>query len=250
MSKKKQNPSNPMLTSGGIQWTGYTWNPTSGCTKIGAGCKNCYAEILANRMKNHPNKKVADRYRNGFKPTYQAQSLGVPLRLKKPRWIFVNSMSDLFHESFDLAYIQAVFGIMNQCTQHKFQVLTKRSERLAKVAKHLTWSDNIWMGVSVENEKSLSRIDGLRQVPTENRFLSIEPLLEAIPNLNIDGINWVIVGGESGNGYRQMRESWATPIRDLCLKEGVPFFFKQWGGKVSKSGGKVLQGRTWCEMPA
>lgn len=238
------------INAKGIQWTDTTWNPMTGCSKIGAGCKFCYAEILANRMKLHPNPKVADRYRNGFKPTLQADKLGVPYSWKEPRWVFVNSMSDMFHDDFDLSYIRALFDVMNRTPRHQYQILTKRAERLAKVAKDLTWGDNIWIGVSVEDQKAMSRIEWLRKVPTENRFLSIEPLLEPLPYLDLSGINWVIVGGESGKYFRPMKESWVTPIRDYCLRENIPFFFKQWGGKRSKSNGKELQGQHWCEMPA
>lgn len=239
----------PMVTAQGIQWTSKTWNPMSGCSKISAGCKNCYMFDNANRMKGHPNKKVSDRYRNGAEPTYQADKLGDPYRWKGSHWVFVNSMSDMFHERFNTAYIKACFDVMNRNPQHHFQVLTKRSERLVKVAKELTWSDNIWMGVSVENQIALKRVEHLRQVPTKNLFLSIEPLLEPLPYLNLDDIGWVIVGGESGKNFRPMKESWVTPIRDYCLREGIPFFFKQWGGKRSKSNGKELQGVEWCEMP-
>lgn len=240
----------PIVTDKGIQWTSKTWNPMTGCTKISPACKLCYAKKKAEMMQNHPNKKVADRYRHGFKPTIQADKLGEPYKWRGSHWVFVNSMSDIFHEDFGFAYIQAVFDVMNRCPQHKFQVLTKRSDRMLKLSKHLNWTDNIWMGVSVEDQKRQYRIEHLRQMPTENRFLSIEPLLEPLPFLDLTGIGWVIVGGESGKGHRPIKESWVTPIRDYCLREDIPFFFKQWGGNTSKAGGKELQGQKWCEMPA
>jgi len=242
--------SEPIVTDKGIAWTSKTWNPMTGCSKISPACKNCYAKTLADRMKLHPNAKVADRYRHGFAPTLQADKLGEPYKWRGSHWVFVNSMSDIFHEAFSLAYIQAVFDVMNRTPQHNYQVLTKRSERMLELSKHLTWSDNIWMGVSVEDQKRQYRIEHLRQMPTENRFLSIEPLLEPLPFLDLTGIGWVIVGGESGKGHRPIKESWVTPIRDYCLRESIPFFFKQWGGKTPKSKGKELQGQQWCEMPA
>lgn len=244
------NQSEPIVTDKGIAWTSKTWNPMTGCSKISPACKNCYAKTLADRMKLHPNAKVADRYRHGFTPTLQADKLGEPYKWRGSHWVFVNSMCDIFHEDFSLAYIQAVFDVMNRTPQHNYQVLTKRSERMLELSKHLTWSDNIWMGVSVEDQKRQYRIEHLRQMPTENRFLSIEPLLEPLPFLDLTGIGWVIVGGESGKGHRPIKESWVTPIRDYCLRESIPFFFKQWGGARSKSNGKELQGQQWCEMPA
>ena len=234
-----------MSDSSGIEWTDSTWNPVTGCTKVSPGCKNCYAERLALRLRAMRN----PRYQNGFAVTLHPDQLTLPLRWRKPRRIFVNSMSDLFHEAIPDDFICQVFEVMAQADWHVFQVLTKRSERLASLAHRLPWAPNIWQGVSVESDRYTPRIDHLRTVPAAVRFLSIEPLLGPIPNLTLDDIDWVIVGGESGPGRRSMAAGWAREIRDQCVRAGVAFFFKQWGGRTPKTGGRVLDSRTWDEMP-
>ena len=228
-----------------IEWTESTWNPVTGCTKISDGCKNCYAERLAKRLKAMGQKN----YRNGFKLTLQEQALELPLNWKKPKTIFVNSMSDLFHKDVPLDYIQKVFKTMAKADWHQFQVLTKRSDRLLEFTKDLDWKPHIWMGVSVENQKVTHRIDELRETDAHIKFLSIEPLLSSLPNLDLSGIDWVIVGGESGPRARPMNEEWVLEIKEQCKAFGVPFFFKQWGGVWKKKTGRTLQGRTWDEMP-
>lgn len=235
-----------MADRSAIEWTEATWNPITGCTKVSPGCKHCYAERLARRLQamGHPN------YASGFALTLHEHVLELPLQWKTPRVIFVNSMSDLFHENVPLTFIHQVFEIMNQAHWHQFQVLTKRSARLFELSNDLPWAPNIWMGVSVENQRYVYRIDHLRQTRAAIRFLSLEPLLGPLPNLDLTGIHWVIVGGESGPGARPMQEDWVTDIRDQCLEAGVPFFFKQWGGVHKKKAGRSLQGRTWDEMPA
>ncbi len=234
-----------MANRTGIEWTDATWNPVTGCTKISPGCKHCYAERLALRLKAMGNR----RYRNGFAVTLQPDQLILPLRWRQPRFIFVNSMSDLFHKAVPDDYIQRVFDVMVLANWHVFQILTKRSQRLATLAPHLPWPSNIWQGVSLENASYVWRITHLRQVPAAIRFLSVEPLLGPIPNLPLDGIHWVIVGGESGGGRREMAPEWVREVRDQCLAAEVPFYFKQWGGRTPKSRGRVLDGRTWEEMP-
>jgi protein gp37 len=228
-----------------IEWTDATWNPVTGCTKISPGCKHCYAERLAVRLQAMGN----PRYRNAFDVTLHPDQIELPLRWRRPRRIFVNSMSDLYHEAVPDEYIQRVFDVMVRAEQHVFQVLTKRSERLPEIARRLPWPPNVWQGVSVENADYVARIADLRQVPAAVRFLSVEPLLGAIPKLPLDGIHWVICGGESGHERRELSPEWACLIRDQCVRMGVPFFFKQWGGRTSKSGGRVLDGRTWDQMP-
>jgi protein gp37 len=228
-----------------IEWTESTWNPVTGCTKISDGCKNCYAERLAKRLKAMGQKN----YRNGFKLTLQPQALELPLSWKKPKTIFVNSMSDLFHKDVPLGFIQKVFKTMAKADWHQFQVLTKRSDRLLEFSKELDWKPHIWMGVSVENEKVIHRIDDLRETDAHIKFLSIEPLLGSLSNLNLRGMDWVIVGGESGPKARPMKEEWVLEIKDQCESFGVPFFFKQWGGVWKKKTGRTLQGKTWDEMP-
>jgi len=235
-----------MADKSAIEWTEATWNPTTGCTKISTGCKNCYAERLAHRLQAMGNPK----YANGFQLTLHEDALEIPLRWKKPRMIFVNSMSDLFHEDIPLEFIRRVFGIMQTAHWHTYQVLTKRAERLAELAPNLPWPPNVWVGVTVEEQRYTHRIDLLRTVPAAVRFLSLEPLLGPLPNLNLEGIHWVIVGGESGPGARPLRPEWVTDIRDQCQKAGVPFFFKQWGGVHKKRAGRTLEGRTWNQMPA
>ena len=228
-----------------IEWTESTWNPVTGCTKISDGCKNCYAERLAKRLKAMGQKN----YQNGFKLTLQEQALELPLSWKKPKTIFVNSMSDLFHKDVPLTFIQKVFKTMAKADWHQFQVLTKRSDRLLEFSKVLDWKPHIWMGVSVENQKVTHRIDELRETDAHIKFLSIEPLLSSLPNLDLSGIDWVIVGGESGPKARPMKEEWVLEIKDQCKAFGVPFFFKQWGGVWKKKTGRTLQGKTWDEMP-
>jgi len=233
------------LSSSKIEWTDSTWNPLTGCNKVSPGCKNCYAERMALRLKamGNPN------YENGFTLTMHENSLHLPLTWKTPQNIFVNSMSDLFHEEVPLEYIQQVFEVMKQASWHTFQVLTKRSARLAKISSKIQWPENVWMGVSVENNDYKFRIDHLRGSKSKIKFLSIEPLLGPIQDLDLENINWVIVGGESGPKSRKMEEDWVIQIRDVCLEKNVPFFFKQWGGTNKKKNGRLLQGRTWDEMP-
>lgn len=229
-----------------IEWTEATWNPVTGCTKVSAGCKNCYAERMAKRLKA----MGVPQYRNGFKLTIQPEMLDVPRRWKRPRKVFVNSMSDLFHPQVPLSFIQQVFKVMNDCPQHTFQILTKRPEIAAEYSKELKWSHNIWMGTSVENMLVVHRIKDLVRVRAKVRFLSLEPLLGPLPRLPLSGIHWVIVGGESGPRARPMEEHWVTQIRDRCIAQSVPFFFKQWGGVNKKKTGRKLQGEYWNEMPA
>lgn len=223
-----------------------TWNPVTGCTKISPGCKHCYAETMAKRLVA----MGSPRYRNGFKITLQDDLVDLPKRWRNPRTIFVNSMSDLFHPDIPVEFIQRVFKTMNECPQHIFQVLTKRADRLVELSTEVTWSPNIWMGVSVENQKYAVRADLLKQVPAQVRFLSVEPLLGAIPNLPLAGIHWVIVGGESGRGARPMESKWVREIFHQCRAEKVPFFFKQWGGVQKQMTGRKLFGRTYDEMPS
>jgi protein gp37 len=234
-----------MAHGSSIEWTEATWNPVTGCTKISAGCKHCYAERMAKRLRA----MGTPQYANGFKLTLQPGMLELPLRWKKPRTIFVNSMSDLFHMDVPLEYIQRVFEVMNRCPQHTFQVLTKRPEIAAEYARGLKWGKNIWMGTSVENMLVARRILDLRQIPAQVRFLSLEPLLGPLPKLSLEGIHWVIVGGESGPGSRVMEAGWVRQIRERCVAQGVPFFFKQWGGVQKSRTGRELDGRTWDEMP-
>jgi len=228
-----------------IEWTESTWNPVTGCTKVSPGCAHCYAERIALRLQamGHPN------YVNGFKVTIHEHMLALPLRWKKPQMIFVNSMSDLFHEDVPLEFIQKVFDVMRRASWHIFQVLTKRSQRLLELNPEIDWPPNVWMGVSVENQDYIFRIEHLRQTNAHLKFLSLEPLLGPLPNLDLRGIDWVIVGGESGPGARPIKEEWVIDIRDQCRAANIPFFFKQWGGVRKKRTGRVLQGRTWNEMP-
>lgn len=234
-----------MATGSAIEWTNSTWNPVTGCTKISPGCKHCYAERMAKRLKAMGQKN----YANGFSLTLQPHMLELPLKWKTPQTIFVNSMSDLFHQSVPLEYIQRVFAVMNDARWHTFQVLTKRADRLAKLSSHLNWTENIWMGVSVESADYVDRIDQLRSCGAHIKFLSLEPLLGPLANLNLDSIDWVIVGGESGPNSRPIRPEWVTEIRDQCLAAEVPFFFKQWGGVNKAKAGRKLHGRTWDQMP-
>ncbi|MEE8169717.1 MAG: phage Gp37/Gp68 family protein, partial [Phycisphaerae bacterium] len=214
-----------MAQNSSIEWTEATWNPVTGCTKISPGCKNCYAERMAKRL----HAMGLPQYRNGFRVTLQPGALGLPLQWRKPRIIFVNSMSDLFHEAVPLEFIRQTYSVMEQASQHTFQVLTKRPERALACADDLPWPDNLWLGTSVETALYVHRIRTLQRVPAKTRFLSVEPLLGPIPRLPLTGIHWVIVGGESGPGARPMEAAWVRQIRDRCRFYGVPFFFKQWG---------------------
>ncbi len=230
-----------------IEWTESSWNPITGCSKISNGCKNCYAERLALRLK----KMGVRKYRNGFRLTLHPEALDEPLKWKTSRMIFVCSMSDLFHEDVPDYFIKEVFRVMNDAAMHTFQVLTKRAERLAEFADKVEWTNNIWAGVTVESEKYLYRIDYLKRVPAAVRFVSMEPLLGPVPGLRevIKGVNWVIVGGESGPNARPMKAEWVREIRDICAEFGVPFFFKQWGGVNKKKAGRLLDGKEYNEIP-
>ncbi len=234
-----------MAGKSSIEWTEATWNPLTGCTKISPGCKHCYAERMAKRLKAMRNPS----YKNEFKLTLHEHLIDVPLKWRKPSVIFVNSMSDLFQAGVPTSFIQSVFATMNEADWHVFQVLTKRPENVRELSSQLTWSDNIWMGTSVENADYTWRIDELRETGATIKFLSLEPLLGPLNDLNLEGIDWVIVGGESGPGARPMNPEWVTDIRDQCRKSGVAFFFKQWGGVFKKRTGRELDGRTWDEMP-
>jgi protein gp37 len=234
-----------MASNSHIEWTDATWNPVTGCTKISPGCKHCYAERLAKRL--HAMGQA--NYRNGFRVTLQPQMLELPLRWRSPKRIFVNSMSDLFHEDVPTEYIKQVFEVMRRADWHQYQVLTKRSERVRQLSKQLPWAPQIWMGVSVENEKYAFRIDDLRKTDAHVKFLSLEPLLGPLRKLNLRGIDWAIVGGESGPCARPVDPEWVTDLRDQCLKACVPFFFKQWGGVQKRKTGRTLEGRTWDQMP-
>lgn len=234
-----------MSTSSHIEWTDATWNPVTGCTKISPGCKNCYAERLANRLKA----MGQHNYRNGFDVTLHEHMLDRPLQWRRPRQVFVNSMSDLFHEKVPMSFIQRVFSVMERASWHQYQVLTKRSERLLKLSNGLSWHPHIWMGVSVENAASLERVDHLRRTGAHVKFLSIEPLLGRLEALDLRGIDWVIVGGESGPRARGIDPDWVREIRDRCIMASVPFFFKQWGGVMKARAGRVLDGRTWDSLP-
>lgn len=234
-----------MAAQSAIEWTGSTWNPVTGCTKISSGCLNCYAERMALRLKAMGQKN----YRNGFELTCHQHALDMPLRWKKPQMVFVNSMSDLFHQKVPKGFVLDVFSTMRQARQHQYQILTKRAERLADLSSELPWLDNIWMGVSVEDADYKHRIDYLRYIGANTKFLSLEPLLGDLGELNLDEIDWVIVGGESGPGARPIEIDWVRSIREQCLAQGVPFFFKQWGGRNKKKAGRLLDGKTWDQMP-
>jgi protein gp37 len=228
-----------------IEWTDTTWNPTTGCNKVSAGCKFCYAEVMTKRLKGMGQEK----YKDGFALRMHPDTLSDPYLWRKPRFVFVNSMSDLFHEDVPLSFIKHVFNVMNECPNHTFQVLTKRAERLANVSRHLKWTPNIWMGVSVEDSRVINRIDYLRDTDAAIKFLSCEPLIGGLPNLNLKGIDWLIVGGESGHKPRPMEPEWVEDILKQCKHAHVAFFFKQWGGRDKKKNGRMLNGRTYDEMP-
>lgn len=233
------------MASSSMEWTELTWNPTTGCDKLSAGCKFCYAEVMSRRLKA----MGIDKYKDGFQIRTHESALEIPYGWKKPAMVFVNSMSDLFHKEVTLEFIQRVFEVMNNCPHLIFQVLTKRADRLQELASDLRWTQNIWMGVSVEDEKVTDRIDHLRKVPAAVRFLSCEPLIGPLPNLKLRGIDWVIVGGESGPNPRPMAPEWAVEIRDQCQKRDVPFFFKQWGGRNKKAAGRELEGAHYDSFP-
>jgi protein gp37 len=228
-----------------IEWTEETWNPTTGCDKVSQGCKFCYAEVMSKRLKAMGQPK----YINGFNLTLHENELERPYKWKKPRVVFVNSMSDLFHKDVPLSFLQKVFKTMNDNPQHTFQVLTKRADRLADISPQLEWTPNIWMGVSVENQDVVDRIEFLRGTGAYIKFLSLEPLLGPLPNLDLSKIDWVIVGGESGRKARPMQKSWVEDLQAQCSRNNVPFFFKQWGGRNKKKAGRVLNGRTYDEYP-
>jgi protein gp37 len=230
----------------GIEWTEATWNPVTGCDKVSPGCAHCYAETFAERWRGiggHP-------YEQGFDLRLWPERLDVPLRWRRPRVIFVNSMSDLFHPRVPFEFIRRVFDVMAEADHHVFQVLTKRHERVAELARDLPWPGNVWMGVSIENRRWVRRADCLRRVPAAVRFVSAEPLLGPLDELDLAGIDWLIAGGESGPRHRPVRPEWVRDLRDKCQAARVPFFFKQWGGRTSKAGGRVLDERVWSEMPA
>ena len=229
-----------------IEWTEATWNPVTGCDKISPGCKHCYAEVMARRLHG----MGQANYRNGFDLTLHPQMLERPLGWRTPQVILVNSMSDLFHKDVPLAFVRRVFDVMGRATWHTFQVLTKRAERLEELATQLPWPGNVWMGVSIEREDYAYRAQHLRRTPAAVKFLSLEPLLGPLPHLELRGIDWVIVGGESGPRARPMREDWAVDILGQCRAASVPFFFKQWGGRNKKAAGRLLKGRAFDEMPA
>jgi len=229
-----------------IEWTESTWNPVTGCTKISPGCKHCYAERMTRRLQA----MGLEKYASGFRVTVHERLLDVPLGWKTPQMIFVNSMSDLFHEDVPEGFIHKVLDVMHRAWWHTFQVLTKRSARLEELDQVIHWPANVWLGVSIENEHYLFRADHLRHTRARIKFLSLEPLLGPLPTLDLRGIAWVIVGGESGPGARPMAKEWVVDIREQCLAARVPFFFKQWGGVRKNRAGRLLQGRTWDQMPS
>lgn len=235
-----------MARGSGIEWTEATWNPVTGCDKVSPGCKHCYAERMALRLQAMGQANYVD----GFELRLQPHMLELPLRWARPQTVFVNSMSDLFHADVPLAYVRRVFDVMARAHWHRFQVLTKRAERLEELDSEIEWPANVWMGVSVESERYVGRIERLRATGARIKFLSLEPLLGPLPALDLRGIDWVIVGGESGAGARPMELAWVTDLRDQCRRGGVPFFFKQWGGRNKKRAGRSLEGRVWDEMPA
>lgn len=233
------------MAQSSIEWTELTWNPTTGCTKISPGCKFCYAEVMARRLKA----MGLEKYKNGFKLAIHEDTLEIPYSWSGSKMVFVNSMSDLFHKDIPLSFIKKVFNVMNENPQHTFQVLTKRSDILLKYDKELTWSPNIWMGVSIEDQTFTNRIDDLRKTSAWVKFLSCEPLLGPLPNLNLRYIDWVIVGGESGRKPRPMKAEWVIDIKNQCTQNKVAFFFKQWGGTNKKKTGRILNGKTYDAMP-
>lgn len=235
-----------MSTRSGIEWTETTWNPVTGCSKISPGCAHCYAERMASRLQA----MGVGKYRRGFDVAVHQTALDEPLRWRQPRLVFVNSMSDLFHASVPAPFIEAVFEVMNRAGRHTFQVLTKRPDRVRQLEGRVRWTPNIWLGVSIESERWLGRRALLAETGARTRFLSLEPLLGPLPGLDLGGIDWVIAGGESGPCARPIEAAWVRAIRDVCVHENVPFFFKQWGGVFKKRTGRTLDGRTWDQMPA
>ena len=233
------------MAQSSIEWTEMTWNPTTGCSKISTGCKFCYAEIMSKRLKA----MGVEKYKDNFEVRTHDEALKIPYTWKHSKVVFVNSMSDLFHKEIPLEFIQKVFKVMNDNPQHVFQVLTKRAERLLELHTELKWTHNIWMGVSVENAKEKHRIDDLRKINARVKFLSLEPLLAHLGEINLENIDWVIVGGESGHKPRKMDAEWVLDIQEQCKEKSVAFFFKQWGGKNKKANGRILNGRTYDEMP-
>lgn len=228
-----------------IEWTENTWNPITGCSKISEGCVNCYAYDLALR----PQRMGNEKYANGFKVTLHERTLQEPLKWKKPSLVFVNSMSDLFHETVPIEFIQKVFSVMNKASWHTFQVLTKRADRLLEISQKLNWTPNIWQGVTVENDSNKYRIDYLREVPSEVRFVSFEPLIGEVFDVDLSGVAWAIVGGESGARAREMKPEWVLSLKRQCEEQGIMFYFKQWGGRNKKKTGRIFQGKTWDDMP-
>lgn len=244
-----------MADKSSIEWTEATWNPTTGCDRISVGCDNCYALTLAKRLKAMGNAKYqtdGDPRTSGpgFGVALHPEALDIPRRWKQPRVVFVNSMSDLFHAQVPTPFIRQVFDVMAETPRHTYQLLTKRPKRLARLADQLPWPANVWMGVTVENGATRWRADELRKVPAAVRFISAEPLLEPLPDFNLEGIDWLIAGGESGRGFRPVEGPWLTDLRDQCRSAGTAYFFKQWGGARPKSNGRELDGRTWSEMPS
>ncbi|HEY8810480.1 MAG TPA: phage Gp37/Gp68 family protein [Solirubrobacterales bacterium] len=234
-----------MADQSAIEWTEATWNPVTGCDQVSPGCAHCYAKTFAERWTGIP----GHPYEQGFRLRLWPERLQHPLKWKRPRRIFVNSMSDLFHECVPDEFVADVFEVMERADHHVFQILTKREERLLDLAPDLPWPSNVWMGVSIENRRFVHRADALREVPAEVRFISAEPLLGPLDGLDLDGIDWLIAGGESGPGHRRVDEDWLLTLRDRCREENVAFFFKQWGGHRPKSNGRELDGRTWDEYP-
>lgn len=233
------------MSRSAIEWTEVTWNPVTGCTKVSDGCKFCYAERMANRLQA----MGLGEYRQGFSVTVHDNTLGEPLTWRKPRLVFVNSMSDLFHDAVPSTFIEAVFKVMNRASRHTFQVLTKRPGRVVLLNDRLSWTPNIWLGTSIESERWIGRLERLRETSARTRFLSLEPLLGPLRGIPLQGVDWVIVGGESGPGARPMEAEWVREIRDNCVRCDVPFFFKQWGGVFKKKTGRTLDGRTWDQLP-
>lgn len=243
-----------MADRSAIEWTQATWNPTTGCDRLSAGCDNCYALTLAARLQRMGSAKYQQdgdprTSGPGFGLALHHAALNVPRRWRAPRMIFVNSMSDLFHAKVPIDFIREVFTVIAETPQHTYQLLTKRARRLRRLAPELKWPTNLWMGVSVENIDVLDRVDDLRSVPAAVRFLSCEPLLGPLVGLDLTGIDWLITGGESGVDARPVKQEWVRLLRDRCVEQQVPFFFKQWGGRTAKSGGRQLDGRMWNEMP-
>lgn len=234
------------MSQSSIEWTEMTWNPTTGCSKVSAGCKYCYAEVMTRRLQA----MGIEKYKDGFDVRVHENALDIPYSWKNPKIVFVNSMSDLFHPQIPFEFVERIFSVMNKTPQHTYQILTKRAERLHDLHHRLSWTHNIWMGVSVENEKVKKRIDYLRHTDAKVKFLSCEPLIGPVLNMDLENIDWIIVGGESGRKARLIKEWWIWDIRQQCQEAGVAFFFKQWGGANKKKSGRELGGRTYDEMPS